>query len=136
MPVQSQANLQRLLLLALLVLPLVGVIWFFGPVPGPSKPSGRLGEAFEAELLAGLSAVGVTGSTVCSMVSKSSVVAVTCRTPQSSVSTIADQFVSRGWIREGTSTMQTVILKRPPDTLTIETPNNGETSVGIMRAFP
>lgn len=136
MPAQPHTSAKRFLLLAFLVLPLVGTLWFFDATSGPSKPSGRLGEAFEAELLAGLTAVGAANGANCSMVSKSSVIAVSCRTPHSSITAIADHFVSRGWTRERPSNVHAVSLKRLPDTLTVEAPDESETVVGIMRALP
>jgi hypothetical protein len=130
----TSTTLMRSLLLAILVVPLVAVMWLSGASTDPAKPSGRLAELYETEMLSAFNELGATvGPEACFMSGNISL-GVTCRVHGISSRQVADHFRTRGWRTSPEFTDNRPVLRRESDRLSVEhLSSSGELSVSILR---
>lgn len=127
-------SLLRNLLAALLVLLLGAVLWLSGASTEPAKPSGRLAEAYQAEILSVLNELRRNAEpSACSMAGNSNL-GVTCRFKGAVPQGLAAEFQARGWQVTLQPAESPLLLKRGSERLSVQQlGQSGEFSVGILR---
>jgi hypothetical protein len=129
----SPSVLPQAVLLALLIVPLVGVLWVNGASVGEAEPTDALAKSFQVEIQNALVAAygSSDATTTCSMHGNVNF-GVTCRAPLRGADAIVAQFLASGWSYAEDSTPSTPTLRRSNRRIYIsELQGTGELSISM-----
>lgn len=124
-------------ILAVLVVPIIGVVWWSGGGEAPAVPSGRLPEQFQKQILGAFADLNrVADPTKCSMSGNLGTRSVSCETSALATADLVRYFTERGWSVGASSVRDEVVLVRGEDRMGIFVFHDGRVSVSIRRLRP